>query len=216
MENESKEFSFLMHERSVKYFARLDFALKQGRHIQNVDPDRLLYSYCDDYYKHLQYYYEHLYDVLLEVGVSDMGKYYYLDFKEEGRGKFAGDQRVEPLDEISVIIGILLLNLHNESVIRKDNIYSIEEVMDYIFNKEIKDNLLRLLTKADETTYYGKDNVDLKAKLRYSLNKFDRLGWVKWIDRSEHMTFEILPSLERLYLMYKYEIEHIDDFLKEI
>jgi chromosome condensin MukBEF MukE localization factor len=215
MENENT-FGFLSEELSQKYFARLDFALKSGRHIQNSESERTLFNYCDTFYDELRHYYETLYQVQFECSSSQLGKYYFLDFAEDHSGKFTGDQKPDTLDEMAVIFGILLLNMEHEEVVKVSHIFSVEEVLDYIFDKEHKENFLRLLTRADESSFYGKDNAELQTKLRSALNKFEKLGWIRWVNKTSEQTFEVMPSLERLYLLYKYEIDHVDKFLEEL
>jgi len=216
MENEAGSYEFLNKEASKKYFAKVDMALKSGRHIQNREADRNLFHYCEEFSDELRGYYSQLFHVHLSSASSQLGRYYFLEFEEEHTGSFTGLFKPEMLEEQQVIIGILLLNLQHEELLKNEHIYTLDEVMDFIFDKEYKDNFLRLFTKGDEDSFYGKDNNLLQNSLRRALNKFENLGWVKWVDKNQEQTFEILPALERLYLLYKYEIEHVDDFLEKL
>ncbi|MTI32267.1 chromosome partition protein MukE [Xanthovirga aplysinae] len=216
MENETGIYEFLNREESINYFAKVDMALKSGRHIQNRDADRNLFQYCEEFSHDLKHYYYQLFQVHFSSASSQLGKYYFLDFEEEHTGSFTSNFKPEILEEQQVIIGVLLLNLQHEDLLRNEHIYTLDEVMDFIFDKEYKDNFLRLFTKGNEESFYGKDNSLLQTSIRRTLNKFENLGWVKWIDKNQEQTFEILPALERLYLLYKYEIEHVDDFLEKL
>ncbi len=48
MEYENESFKFLEEESSKRYFADLDFALREGRHIQNYSDNYRLWEYVED------------------------------------------------------------------------------------------------------------------------------------------------------------------------
>jgi hypothetical protein len=59
MENENTIFPFLNSDLAKKYFADTDYALKQGRHIQDYRNDHKIFVFIDEYFdKGLQAYYE--------------------------------------------------------------------------------------------------------------------------------------------------------------
>src|ERR1022692_865349 len=113
MDIENSTFEFLTRAAAVKYFAESDFTLKHGRHIQQLGADSKLSDYLYDNYEELAKYYELLFGVLLRKETNDREDYFYLDFPQDGHGRFVKD-RYKELDPRQVIFGILLLNVYKE------------------------------------------------------------------------------------------------------
>src|SRR5207247_1876953 len=98
-----------------KYFADADIALKQGRHIQDYGNDIRIFSFVDEYFeKGLEEYYKQFFGMNLVRDKSDNGKFYYLDFPEDGKGKLGKENRSKELEDEKVIFAILFLNLYKE------------------------------------------------------------------------------------------------------
>jgi len=214
MENENKQteqlseidFSFLAKDSSQKYFAETDFALRQGRHIQNNDIDKQLYSYIESYFDELKLYYQFLLGMVLKEDYFDTAKYYYLDFEEESYGKF-GSQRTKVINDKYLLIGILFLNLYNEKhfEVKRTNWNEITEI---ITEKEKKDLWLRLLFPDVRNSQTASEWKRVKGIFKHTIDEFAELGWVKIIDKQE-LEIEINPSIYRIVKLYPTEIENI-------
>ncbi len=201
------DFSFLTKESSQKYFAETDFALRQGRHIQNIDTDKQIYSYINDYFEELKSYYQYLFSMVLKDDIFDTMKYYYLDFEEEGYGKF-GNQRTKTINDRYLLIGILLLNLYNQKhfEIKRTN---WNELLEIVSEKEKKDLWLKLLFPDVRESQTPKEWNRVKTIFKNAIDEFENLGWIKYIDKQE-IEFEINPSIHRIIKLYPTEIENIN------
>ena len=62
------------------------------------------------------------------------------------------------------------------------------------------------VTEIDEST--------IDEWVRNSLMQFERLGWIHFDPRNKEL-FEIMPSIDRLFTMYSYEIHNIDRLIDE-
>lgn len=211
MENDNQSFAFLATESSKKFFAEADLALKSGRHIQ-MATDIKLWEFIGDNFQSLQYYYDTLYDVLLTEAFNDREKYYYLEFKEDSRGKLGKSSR--ELDDKYLIFGILLLNIFKEKFFEKKEVKweELEQLFDESEHKEYWQKL-----------FYGKNHPtvteveDRKQKVRGLVTEFERIGWTVWLDKDE-IIFEIMPSIDRLQRLYANEInniERLEDYIDE-
>ena len=94
MEYENTTIGFLESETSAKFFADSDFALRQGHHIQHFGSDAKLWDYINDHYEQLCIYYEHLFAVYLRRESNERDVYFYLEFPENGSGKFTRDRHI--------------------------------------------------------------------------------------------------------------------------
>ncbi len=113
MENEISIYPFLNSDLAKKYFANTDFALKQGRHIQDFGNDHKLFVFIDEYYdKGLQTYYETFFGMKLKQEEAERERYYFLNFPEDSKGKFGKENIRKELEDDILIFGILLLNLY--------------------------------------------------------------------------------------------------------
>lgn len=207
METENSAFAFLENESASKYFAEVDFALKQGRHIQHYGTDAKFWDYISDHYSQLSKYYEHLYGVFLRRDSNDRDVYYYLDFPEDGHGRFVGD-RNKDIDPRMVIVGILLLNLYKERFFEGKEIKwtTLEQIIE---EGEHKEYWQRLLYGEVKRNYTPNEKDEMKRRMERTLNEFDRLGWINWIER-EALHFEMLPAIDRLSKLYANEISNVE------
>lgn len=206
------DFSFLTKESSQKYFAEADFALRQGRHIQNIETDKQIYSYINDYFDELKSYYQFLFSMVLKEDIFDTMKYYYLDFEEEGYGKF-GNQRTKTINDRYLLIGILLLNLYNQKhfEVKRTN---WNELLEIVSEKEKKDLWLKLLFPDVRGSQTPKEWNRVKTIFKNAIDEFENLGWVRYIDKQE-LEFEMNPSIHRVIKLYPTEIENINVLNKQ-
>lgn len=214
MEYENKSFGFLEDESSKRYFADLDFALREGKHIQNYGNDYKLWEYVEDKYDELVHYYYSLFGINLRKENNDQQYYYYLDFSEDSKGKFTANRSKE-IGADRVIVAILFLNIYKEKFFEEkelqwtdiDNIFENSEQKQLWHNLFFKDGYKR--------NYTPQENDKLKDDFRKILNDFERLGWINWIDKQE-IHFVILPSIDRIAKLYKNEIREIETLSKFI
>ncbi len=205
MEHDDHPFGFLATEDSRTYFAKLDIALKSGRHIQNYEPDVSLYGYLETYYAELQNYYETLFQLELGKGSQDHDDYYYLSLREDERGKIPSGM-LQEIEGADIILGLLLLKYYHEKYLEIEKILTFDSFLDLLFEPEWKDDFLRLFTKGTEENYNSRDNKKLQSRLRATLGRFEKLGWIRTVEAEESESFVLMPSLGRLETMYGNDI----------
>lgn len=205
MEYENQAFDFLDTEAAQKYFADTDYALKSGRHIQCYGNDVKMWEFINDYFEPLKNYYEWLYSVILKDDFNDTEKYYYIDFFEDGKGKL-GKDRTKYLDDRHVIFGILLLNMYKEKYFEKKE-FKWEELERVFDESEQKDYWTMLFFGKKEAT--PNEIEKRKDEVRKTLTFFNDIAWIEWIDRNE-VSFEVLPSIDRIAKLYSSEIDNIE------
>ena len=201
MENENSIHPFLNSELARKYFANTDFALKQGRHIQDYGNDHKLFVFVDEYYdKGLQTYYENFFGMKLKREEADRYRYYFLHFPEDSKGKFGVENRSKELEDDRLIFGILLLNLYKEKFFEKKEI--LWQELEQIFKEgEHKELWQQLLYGKLKPNYSPGEEAEVKNKIAKILKNFEDLGWVCFINQEE-IHFEILTSIDRISKLY--------------
>lgn len=210
MENEDFTYSFLTSEQAIKYFADVDYNLKNGRHIQDFGTDHKLFSYLEEFYdKGLKEYYADLFGMLLVCEDADQERYYYLDFPENGKGKLGRENRSKELEDSHLIFAILLLNLYKEKFFEKKEIKwaELEQVFKESEHKDIWQTWLYVKVK---NNYSPNEETAAINKIIKILKSFEDLGWVNIIN-TEPMHFEILPAINRISHMYREIIEDVDN-----
>jgi hypothetical protein len=101
---------FLQHPDAEEQFAKVDYALKNGMHIQNYRRQTGLFNFISENENSLKQYYKDFFNVVLEFGGESVEKYYYLDFMAQSRGNIPEDNR-HFLPNEYVIIGFLLYKI---------------------------------------------------------------------------------------------------------
>jgi chromosome condensin MukBEF MukE localization factor len=201
------KFDFLSKESSQSFFAETDFLLRQGKHIQDYEPDKRIFNYLDNYFQELKNYYQFLYSMELKRDYADTEKYYYLDFPEENFGKF-GSQRVKTINDKYLLIGVLLLNLFNEKHFEKKRT-NWKEISEIVSEKEKKDLWLKLLFPDVRNSQTPTEWKKVFSLFKSALDDFEDLGWIRMLDKNE-LEIEIHPSIFRIAKLYPTEIENIN------
>lgn len=210
MENEISRYPFLNTDPAKKYFADTDFALKQGKHIQDYGSDHKLFVFVDEYYdKGLQTYYENFYGMKLNREEADRERYYFISFTEDSKGKFGKENRSKELDDDKLIFGILLLNLYKEKFFEKKEI-RYQELSQIFKESEHKDLWLQLLYGKVKQNYSPGEEAEVKNKILKILKSFEDLGWIAFINQNE-IHFEILTSIDRISKLYGDIINDVDN-----
>ncbi|MEI6852007.1 MAG: hypothetical protein WCL06_04155, partial [Bacteroidota bacterium] len=175
MENANQSFPFLNTEQAKKYFAEADIVLKQGRHIQDYGNDIRIFSFVDEYYdKGLDEYYKEFFGMNLVRDNSDNGKFYYLDFPEDGKGKLGKENRSKELESEKVIFAILFLNLYKEKFFEQKE-FQWQELEQIFKESEHKDLWQAILYGKIKQNYTIKEEQDVKDKVRRILSDFEKL-----------------------------------------
>ncbi|MFM2284105.1 MAG: hypothetical protein RL222_1609 [Bacteroidota bacterium] len=206
---ENADYTFLNSEQATKYFADADIALKQGRHIQDFGTDIRLFSFIDEFYeKGLEDYYKQFFGMNLVCDKSDNGKFYYLDFPDDGKGKFGKENRSKELEDDKVIFAILFLNLYKERFFEQKEFtwQELEQIFKEGEHKELWQNILFSKVKQN---YTPREEQDVKDKVRKILSDFEKLGWIV-LKNQEEIHFEVLPSIERISRLYGDVIENLE------
>jgi len=205
------KFDFLDCLQGKELFAKLDFALKDGVHIQERGKQKELFLYIQRFLSSLKQYYLEFFGLGLEEGGYDSEKYYYLKFYPDIKGGIPlNHKHVISLENI--IIGLLLYKIYYiDRHIELNTLSKFQRLirLDY---PDLKPSIVRLLAKArrEKSTQLNDDRIDACIK-----NAFDEFNKIKWIEMETDGTFEILPSFQRLTKEFADEINNIDEILKE-
>jgi hypothetical protein len=211
MENDDTEnvgYTFLDSYHSQQVFSKLDYALKDGVHIQRQGSEPDLYAYLEKYWDRLQPYYRNLFGVRLEKRGEDDQKYYYLDYHSAEQSGIPENHRRQFKNEY-VIMGLIIYKIiYFDGNLELNSVSELKKkiTLDY---EEYEDGLLRLIAKSSEKGKLQADDVEIDNVVDSALNQFVRLGWM---ERSgDH--FEPLASFQRLLYVYEDVIRNIDQII---
>jgi hypothetical protein len=211
-------YSFLSDKKAQFVFAKLDYTLRSGIHIQREYPKSVdLYRFLNtsENFESLKQYYRDFFNLNLVKEGSEFDQYFYLDLNEDGRSSISSEHR-DYLKSEYIIIGMLFLKMYKlDGNIELDTVTGFIELL-YEEYEEEKTALRKLIN--DNSSEKGTDLNDLRFEeiIRKSFVKFSELGWLIWDDDSERNRFKVLPSFDRLRIAYKPQIETIDGLIKEI
>ncbi|MGL4596836.1 MAG: chromosome partition protein MukE [Bacteroidia bacterium] len=212
MEDANKKYSFLETEEAENLFADLDVALKMGQHVQNFPHQTDLFNFIEKFEDELRAYYRNLFKVNLAGKGSDYTRYFYLEIDEESRGIVKS--RSKKLSPEHTLLGILLLKIHRIDKFFVNDIFVPDLIQLIKTNEEYKNYIYNLFAKRREKEATEIDENTIDDWVRNSLKEFERLGWINY-DLRNREVFEIMPSIERLFTMYSYEIHNIDRLIDE-
>lgn len=220
MENEDKQditrHDFLNDKKVEQVFARTDYLLRNGVHIQRDYPlPGELFRFIERNFDSLSLYYHELFQVKLAKAGNEFESYFFIDFEEGNRGQIPVDHR-EYLKTEYIIIGMLFFKLF-----KLDGNVELDRVSDFTAlllseYEEEKVALTKLI--ADAISDKGTDLTDdrLGDVIVKAFGKFNELGWIAWEDESEKDRFRYLPSFERLRLLYQPQILGVDELIKSL
>ncbi len=207
----ANRYDFLDCNQGKQLFAALDFALKDGVHIQDYGKQRDLYLYLHRYYPTLRLYYHEFWGLRLEDGGTDSDKYYYLRFNPDVKNGIPQNHK-HLMSKENIIIGLLLYKVHYiDYNIDLNSLSKFQKIirLDY---PDLKPGIVRILAKAkkEKATKLNDDKID--ASIKSALDEFNKL---KWISMEDDGTFEILPSFHRLAREFASYINNIDEIIKD-
>jgi len=212
------KYSFLYKKKSMNVFAKLDYTLRSGTHIQReypVDVNLFRFLNENENFESLREYYKDFFNLNLRKEGNEFNQYYHLELNEDGKSSVSSDYR-EYLKSEFIIIGMLFLKMY-----KLDGNIELDSVSDFINllyeEYEEEKNALRKLIN-DNSSDKGTDTTDQRFEdiVKKSFVKFGELGWLMWDDESEKNKFKILPSFERLRIAYQPQIETIDNLIKDV
>lgn len=211
MENDNTEdvgYAFLGSHHSQQVFSKVDYALKDGMHIQRKGSDPELYAYLEKYLNRLQPYYRDLFGVRLEKRGEDDQQYYYLDYHSVEQSGIPESHKRQVKNEY-IIIGLIVYKIiYFDGNIEVNSVQELKQkiTLDY---EEYEGGLLRLIAKSSENAKLQADDVEIDSVVDSALNQFVRLGWM---ERSgDH--FEPLASFQRLLYVYEDVIRNINQII---
>lgn len=202
-------WSFLMDSEAENYFGKIDYALKNGRHIQQWKEQDWWFRFIVNNEGSMQLYYRKYFGVKLEYGGETTQKYYYLDFMPDSRGNVPLDNRHFLQNEF-VIIGLMLYKaVYIDNYIELSSVKAFQRMLrqDY---EEFKEGLFRVLAKTRSLNITQMNEGKMDNMVAGAMKAFEKLGWLEL----QEDTFEILPSFQRLSKLYGDYINNIDEWLK--
>jgi chromosome condensin MukBEF MukE localization factor len=185
---------------------------KSGQHIQNYPHQVELFNFVEKYEDELRAYYRNLFKVNLAGKGSDYTRYYFLEMDEETHGIVKS--RAKKLTPEHTLLGILLLKIHRIDKYFINDIYVPDFIQLLKTNEEYKNFIYNLFARRREKEATEIDENTIDEWVRNSLKEFERMGWIHFDPRNKEL-FEIMPSIDRLFTMYSYEIHNIDRLIDE-
>ncbi|MDR6299409.1 condensin complex protein MksE [Mesonia maritima] len=211
-------YSFLNNKRAKGIFAKLDYTLRSGIHIQREYPLNVnLYRFLNESenYESLKDYYKDFFNLNLIKEGSDFNNYYYLNFNEDGKGKVPSENR-DYLKSEYIIIGMLFLKMYKlDGNIELDSVSEFTTLL-YEEYEEQKNALRKLINDNSSDKSTDLSDQRFETVITKSFEKFGDLGWLMWEKEDEKDKFKVMPSFERLRINYQPQIESIDDLIKEM
>jgi hypothetical protein len=210
---EKERYRFLYDDQAAELFGEIDFNLKCGTHFQYLHPEQeQQFNFIRHHFDGLKRYYEDFFHVLLSVGGSETESYYYLDFEGGKRGEIPADQRYF-LSEECLLVGIFACKVFNIDFHSHET--TVKGFTSLIRNEyeEYKSDFFRLLAHTKKQKYIGDDEKELDKAVGKALGEFKKLGWVYFLDQER---FRVMPSLERIRLLYADEIMNTQKLMAEV
>jgi hypothetical protein len=212
-------YPFLDDRKAKEVFARIDYYLKSGIHIQREHPKpEEMFRFIEKNYDSLKLYYMDFFQLVLSKGGDELiNRYYFLDFEDENsRGKIPSDHRYRKyLETAHIIIGMLFLKIY-----RLDANIELDTVTDFIqllFTEyeEEKIGLFKLIasSKTDKSTDYV--DKDVLKEIHDAFDEFEKIGWIMWLDDNKDK-FKYMASFERLRKKYQSQIINIDEIINKL
>lgn len=205
------QYDFLDCTQGVELFAKLDFALKDGVHIQEYGKQKELFRYVHQYFSTLSSFYETYWKFNIEKGGADTNVYYYPKFSPDIKNDIPTNHK-HAMSKENIIVGLLLYKVYFiDCNIELNSLTKFQKILrlDY---PDLKPGIIKTLAKAkkEKATQFNDDKIDNCIK-----NAFDEFNKVKWIELEEDGTFEILPAFQRVTLEFAPFINNIDEIFKE-
>ncbi len=190
-------YTFLTTPDAERMFGKVDYALKDGLHIQErLTPD--FYSFVNKYQADLSSYYERLFEVKLERAQHGSERYFYLDFIEaNSRGSIVAEHRYFLAPEHVIVAFMLYKVIYNDLQIELDSVKRFQKMLREEY-EDLKPLLYEKLAQVRRRKPSDMDNERFNGIVLGAMREFGRIGWVLL----EGDYFEMLPAFGRLTLVY--------------
>jgi len=202
--------SFLSASEAKELFARIDYALKNGVHIQRWQQQEAMFRFLERHFHSMKLYYRDFFGIPLEEAGETVNKYYYVDFLPGSRGNIPVENRHFLANEY-VIVGFMLYKIvFIDGYIELDSLPALQRMIrqDY---EDIKPGIYRALAKARKVNTTEMDDQKVNDVVEKALREFSKIGWIAL----EGQNFDILPSFQRLPKIYGDYINHPENWLKD-
>lgn len=213
------KYYFLEHDKAQEIFAKTDYWLKSGYHIQYKHPDQQeSCRYIQDVYNSLRRHYNDFYDVDLTAGGDEIDHsiYYFIEYRKHSNTQYSrkhfglfDEDRLEP---DVVIVGLLLSFMEV-----LDSTSSISQVQQALNEEhdEFKNGFYKLLANnSSGGVDLHKDEVQVNNRIAKALKYFEKIKWL-YFPKADDDRFEIMPSFDRFTkVLYRKEIEEFDTIFK--
>lgn len=200
----------MLHEDAPRMFCKVDYALKNGMHIQDHKNHTELFGFINEHFQSMKIYYEEYFGIVLDHGGETIEKYFFIDFMAQSRGGIPEDNRYFLPNEF-VIVGFLLYKIifiDGYIELNKTKAFQRMVHLDY---EELKPGIYRTLAKAkrDKNTLMDDERVD--KIIADAMDEFRKIGWIVF----EGDVFDVMPSFQRLPKIYSDYINNMELWLKE-
>lgn len=202
--------SFLAATEAKELFARIDYALKNGVHIQHWQQQEAIFRFLERHFQSMKLYYREFFGISLKVAGETVNRYFYVDFLPGSRGNIPVENRYFLANEY-VIVGFMLYKIvFIDGYIELDSLPALQRMIrqDY---EDIKPGIYRALAKARKVNTTEMDDQKVNDVVEKALREFSKIGWIAL----EGHNFEILPSFQRLPKIYGDYINHPENWLKD-
>jgi chromosome condensin MukBEF MukE localization factor len=202
--------SFLSVSEAKELFARIDYALKSGVHIQRWQQQEAMFRFLERHFQSMKLYYRDFFGIPLEEAGETVNKYYYVDFLPGSRGNIPVENRHFLANEY-VIVGFMLYKIvFIDGYIELDSLPALQRMIrqDY---EDIKPGVYWALAKARKVNTTEMDDQKVNDVVEKALREFSKIGWIAL----EGQNFDILPSFQRLPKIYGDYINHPENWLKD-
>lgn len=202
--------SFLADSEANELFARIDYALKNGVHIQRWPQQEAMFRFLEKHFQSMKLYYREFFGISLEEAGETVDKYFYLDFLSGSRGAIPVENRYFLANEY-VIVGFMLYKIvYIDGNVDLNSLTALQRMIrqDY---EDIKPNIYRALAKAKKVNTTEMDDQKVNDVIEKALREFSKMGWIALEDQD----FDILPSFQRLPRIYGDYINHPENWLKD-
>lgn len=210
-----EKYAFLYDRKAPVVFAKLDYLLRSSVHIQREYPlPSELYRFLDQYYDKLKDYYNTIFNLPLSRGGNDFNQYYFIDHNVGERTNVPSDSK-SYLESRHILVGLLFFKMYQiDGNIELD---SVNDFIDLLFNEyeEEKQALRRLITGSASEKGSDRNDEKVENTINKAFDKFNELGWLVWENEIDKNRFKVLPSFERLRLMYQPQIDNINDLIQK-
>lgn len=207
-------YSFMVDKVAKNTFARLDYLLRSGTHIQRSFPKPVsLYTFLEKHYLSLQAYYDDFFEMLLKKEGEEWNTYFYIDFHKNSRGKLPSDNQYRLyLKAEYILIGLIFFKIY-----KLDGNIELGKISDFINllyqeYDELLNKLQRIVSSIESDAGSDMNEEKLRNLVYKAFAEFEQLGWIDR-DTNDIDYFIYQPSFERLRRIYYPQIETIDEII---